>query len=180
MRHFPWPEALAVARRPDIRSARPRKDLIFMVMRDALTNRQHNITTDREIIEAAETGASDGSRKSVTTRLRETQDTPNPPRNGGKLTPSNEGGAPIEYYEVQYQRWTRSGDRLEPDRTWHDWPHGTLDTSALITGLANDTYYDVRVHAVNANGPGEWSYAGSERTGRDDRACRYFRARAAR
>lgn len=31
------------------------KDLIFMIMRDALTNRQHNITTDGEIIETAET-----------------------------------------------------------------------------------------------------------------------------
>ena len=36
------------------------KDLIFMVMRDALTNRQHNITTDGEIIETAETATIDG------------------------------------------------------------------------------------------------------------------------
>ena len=36
------------------------KDLIFMIMRDALTNRQHNITTDGEIIETAETTTIDG------------------------------------------------------------------------------------------------------------------------
>ena len=35
------------------------EDRIFMVMRDALTNRQHNITTDGEIIETAETGTID-------------------------------------------------------------------------------------------------------------------------
>lgn len=50
-----------------------------MVMRDALTNRghRHNLTTDGETtersIEATETATSDGSRKSATTRLRETQ-----------------------------------------------------------------------------------------------------------
>ena len=36
------------------------EDLIFMIMRDALTNRQHNITTDGEIIEAAESATVDG------------------------------------------------------------------------------------------------------------------------
>ena len=36
------------------------EDLIFMIMRDALTNRQYNITTDGEIIETAETTAIDG------------------------------------------------------------------------------------------------------------------------
>ena len=36
------------------------EDLIFMIMRDALTNRQHNITTDGEIIETAEATAIDG------------------------------------------------------------------------------------------------------------------------
>ena len=80
MRHRPWPDALAAAPCPDIRNARPREDLIFMVMRDALTNRRHNITTDGETtgrsIEATETATSDGSRKSATTRLRETQGTP--------------------------------------------------------------------------------------------------------
>ena len=36
------------------------KDLIFMIMRDALTNLQHNITTDGEIIETAERATIDG------------------------------------------------------------------------------------------------------------------------
>ena len=36
------------------------KDLVFMIMRDALTNRQHNITTDGEIIETTETATIDG------------------------------------------------------------------------------------------------------------------------
>ena len=36
------------------------EDLIFMIMRHALTNRQYNITTDGEIIETAETTANDG------------------------------------------------------------------------------------------------------------------------
>ena len=36
------------------------EDLIFMVMRDALTNRQHNITTDGEIIETAGPETIDG------------------------------------------------------------------------------------------------------------------------
>ena len=35
------------------------EDLVFMIMRDALTNRQHNITTDGRIIETAETTAID-------------------------------------------------------------------------------------------------------------------------
>ena len=36
------------------------EDRIFMILRNALTNRQHNITTDGEIIEAAETETIDG------------------------------------------------------------------------------------------------------------------------
>ena len=36
------------------------KDLIFMIMRDALTNRQHNITTDGEIIKTAERATIEG------------------------------------------------------------------------------------------------------------------------
>ena len=36
------------------------EDTVFMIMRDALTNRHHNITTDGRIIETAETTANDG------------------------------------------------------------------------------------------------------------------------
>ena len=54
---------------------------------------------------------------------------------------------------------------------WQAWPHGSDETSATITGLDADALYGARVRAVNANGPGEWSYEGFAWTGQPDWYC---------
>ena len=48
---------------------------------------------------------------------------------------------------------------------WNDGPQDISGTSASITGLAEDTYYQVQVRALNADGDGDWSPSGSATTG---------------
>ena len=84
--------------------------------------------------------------------------------------PKFEGGAPIDYYEVHYRRI----DLVDGVLTYGDWqiqPHGSAATSATITGLDTETAYGIRVPAVNANGPGEWSAEISHRTSLPDQYC---------
>ena len=84
--------------------------------------------------------------------------------------PSFVGGAPVEGYDVQYQRRIAGGDSWVWG-DWQDWPHTGTVTSTTITGLDADSLYGVRVRAVNANGPGQWSLPGTFWAGYSQDSC---------
>ena len=63
--------------------------------------------------------------------------------------PSNPGPA-ISGYDLEYRRQGSS-----EEYTLRSFSRATR--SAIITGLATGTWYEVRVRAKNADGPGEWS-----------------------
>ena len=84
--------------------------------------------------------------------------------------PAFVGGAPIEGYDVQYQRRIAGGDPWVWGQ-WHPWPHTGTATTTTIAGLDIDTLYGVRVRAVNANGPGQWSLPNTFWTGEPDQIC---------
>ena len=88
--------------------------------------------------------------------------------------PEFEGGAPIESYEVRYRTWTVVDGRAQSDGGWQVWPHGIAATSTTIIGLDTHTLYGVQVRAVNANGPGEWSFEGAEWTGNPADYCDFL------
>ncbi len=62
--------------------------------------------------------------------------------------PSDNGSA-VNGYDVQY--------RAGSSGSWTSWPHAGTTRSATITGLTNNTEYEVRVRARNAVGNGPWS-----------------------
>ena len=62
--------------------------------------------------------------------------------------PSDNGSA-VSGYDVQYRNASSGG--------WSSWPHAGTTRSATITGLTNNTEYEVRVRARNAVGNGPWS-----------------------
>ena len=66
--------------------------------------------------------------------------------------PANMGPA-IIYYEVQY----REGS----SHPFRSWPHNSLDTTTIITGLFAGTSYQVQVRAGNEDGQGGWSVSGT-------------------
>ena len=84
--------------------------------------------------------------------------------------PAFVGGAPISGYEVQYQRRISGGEDWVWGE-WQSWRHTGTATSTTITGLDPDSFYGVRVQAVNANGPGQWSPASTFGTGEPDQIC---------
>ena len=69
--------------------------------------------------------------------------------------PTNAGPA-ITDYDVQY-RAGNSGD-------WSDAGHAGTAVTATLTGLSENTSYQVQVRATNAEGTGDWSDAGSGTT----------------
>ena len=69
--------------------------------------------------------------------------------------PDNAGPA-ITDYDVQY-RAGNSGD-------WSDGGHAGTATTATLTGLSENTSYQVQVRATNAEGTGSWSDSGTGRT----------------
>ena len=69
--------------------------------------------------------------------------------------PSNAGPA-ITDYDVRYREGT-SG-------SWSDGGHSGTATSATLTGLSENTSYQVQVRAENDEGTGSWSDSGSGRT----------------
>ena len=69
--------------------------------------------------------------------------------------PANAGPA-ITDYDVQYREGT-SGN-------WSDAGHTGTATTATLTGLSENTSYQVQVRATNADGTGAWSDAGSGTT----------------
>ena len=69
--------------------------------------------------------------------------------------PTNTGPA-IASYDLQYRAGT-SGN-------FTNGPQNVTGTSAAIGSLAADTSYEVQVRATNAEGDGDWSFAGTGRT----------------
>ncbi len=70
--------------------------------------------------------------------------------------PSNTGRPDIQSYGLQYREGT-SG-------SWTNGPQNVIDTSTTISGLGEDTSYQVQVMATNDEGDGPWSSPGSGRT----------------
>ena len=80
------------------------------------------------------------------------------------------GGAPIDHYGLRY----RTREFVDDDvikGEWQAWPSSVVATSVTIPGLETGIAYGVQVRAVNANGPGEWSFEGFGRTGEPDYIC---------
>ena len=84
--------------------------------------------------------------------------------------PDNTGRPSITGYDLQYRPGT-SG-------TWMDGPQGLSGTSrsAIISGLNEDTPYQVQVRATNVDGDGLWSPPGPGRTLAEDNAAPGFGA----
>ena len=80
------------------------------------------------------------------------------------------GGAPVTHYELRY-RTSEFVDGASVKGEWQSWPRTIAATSMVISGLETDTPYGVQVRAVNANGPGQWSFEGYGRTGEPDHIC---------
>ena len=68
----------------------------------------------------------------------------------------DDGGSAITDYDVQY----RADDSVD----WTDGNHDGTATTATLTGLSEDTSYQVQVRATNAEGTGVWSDSGSGKT----------------
>ena len=81
------------------------------------------------------------------------------------------GGAPVERYELRYRPLDVTDGELHNGGEWQVWPHSTAATSAVISGLEVGTLYGVQVRAVNANGPGQWSFESVHLTGEPDYIC---------
>ena len=77
--------------------------------------------------------------------------------------PASDGGSAITAYDVRYIR-NDAPDRGDDSWTLREavWSSGALEYE--ITGLTRDTYYDVQVRAVNADGAGPWSAEITEAT----------------
>ena len=73
------------------------------------------------------------------------------------VAPVNLGRPAISSYDLRYRAGAGGG--------WTDGAQGEPGTSASITGLAQDTPYQVQVRALNEDGDGEWSLSGNARTG---------------
>ena len=71
------------------------------------------------------------------------------------LAPDNAGPA-ITDYDVQYRAGTSA--------PWSDGSHIGTALTAILTGLEEDTSYQVQVRATNAEGTGGWSASGSGAT----------------
>ena len=84
--------------------------------------------------------------------------------------PDFEGGAPVEHYELRYRTRDFVDDEVVKGE-WQAWPHSVAGTSVTISGLEAGVSYGVQVRAVNANGPGQWSFEGIGVTGQPDHIC---------
>ena len=80
------------------------------------------------------------------------------------------GGAPIDHYELRYRTREFVDDDVVKGE-WQAWPSSVVATSVTIPGLETGIAYGAQVRAVNANGPGEWSFEGFGRTGEPDYIC---------
>ena len=66
------------------------------------------------------------------------------------------GGPAIDDYDVQYRAGTSGG--------WSDGGHTGTATTATLTGLSENTSYQVQVRATNDEGTGSWSDSGTGTT----------------
>ena len=71
--------------------------------------------------------------------------------------PGNAGRPAITGYKLQYRQGGSGG--------WTAHAHSGTGTSTTLGSLATDTTYQVQVRALNADGDGAWSAAGSRSTG---------------
>ena len=67
--------------------------------------------------------------------------------------PDNTGRAPITSYDLQY--------RESGTQDWRNGPQNRTDTYAVISGLTENTQYEVQVRATNEDGDGPWSEPGT-------------------
>ena len=72
-------------------------------------------------------------------------------------SPGNAGRPVITGYKLQYRQGGSGG--------WTAHAHSGTGTSTTLGSLATDTTYQVQVRALNADGDGPWSAAGSRSTG---------------
>ena len=70
--------------------------------------------------------------------------------------PDDNGGGAITDYDVQY--------REKGNEAWTDHAFSGAQTSTTLTGLTQNTAYEVQVRASNAEGAGEWSDSGEGST----------------
>ena len=70
--------------------------------------------------------------------------------------PDNAGKPDIQSYDLQYRKGTTGN--------WIDGPQDETGTSATISGLDEDSAYQVQVRATNDEGDGAWSSPGSGST----------------
>ena len=71
-----------------------------------------------------------------------------------------DNGADISDYDVQYRACTATPKSCSTSPTWGSWSshsHTGTSTTATITGLTNDTAYQVQVRATNSVGNSSWS-----------------------
>ena len=68
--------------------------------------------------------------------------------------PADDGGADIAEYDVQYRE---QSDDDSNDWTVVDAATNNTDRQYEITGLTNNTTYEIEVRAVNGAGDGDWS-----------------------
>ncbi|MDE0676580.1 MAG: fibronectin type III domain-containing protein [Acidimicrobiaceae bacterium] len=74
--------------------------------------------------------------------------------------PTSTVGAAVSGYVVEYRTCTATPATCTSSPTWGGWTahaHSGTGTSTTISGLANDTAYQVRVRARNIFGLGPWS-----------------------
>ena len=72
-------------------------------------------------------------------------------------SPFNTGRPAITSYDLRYSAGTSGA--------WSNGPQGVTGTSSTITGLSENTEYQVQVRATNAEGNSPWSASGSGTTG---------------
>ena len=77
--------------------------------------------------------------------------------------PLIEGAAPLSGYDLEYKEKAAQDKPAstvgDPSTGWVDAGHNGTNPSAEITGLTNDTEYDVRVRAKNKIGVSDWATA---------------------
>ena len=79
-------------------------------------------------------------------------DTPTPKHESLDVSwaaPASDNAAEVTGYDVQY--------RAGSSGAWSSWPHTGTTRTATITGLTNNTEYEVRVRAKNERGNSFWS-----------------------
>ena len=80
--------------------------------------------------------------------------------------PGNTGASAVTAYDIRYINSTSTGKNIDGNWTVIDNAGGALTRGRTITGLTNDTSYDIQVRAVNTHGDGLWSDTDNRHPGR--------------